>query len=46
MLFRSVIEEDGEEILATVDNEEEQQKVYEYYMTVLFDESEGEDESE
>jgi len=46
LIILKVIEEDGEEILATVDNEEEQQKVYEYYMTVLFDESEGEDESE
>ena len=46
LIILKVTEEDGAEILATVDNEEEQQKVYEYYMTVLFDESEGEDESE
>ena len=41
ILFR-VVEEDGEELLETIDDEEEMQKVYEIFMDRLFEEDEDE----
>ena len=41
ILFR-VVEEDGEELLETIDDEEEMQTVYEIFMDRLFEEDEDE----
>ena len=41
ILFR-VVEEDGEELLETIDDEEEMEKVYEVFMDRLFEEDEDE----
>ena len=39
ILFR-IVEEDGEEILETIDDEEEMEAVYEIFMDRLFEEDE------
>lgn len=46
IILLKVIEEDGEEILATIDDEEELQKVYDHYMETLFEEDEETDTEE
>ena len=42
IIILKVIEEDGEEILGSVDDEDELQRVYEHFMTVLFDDADEE----
>lgn len=45
LILLKVVEKDGEELLADIDNEEELDEVYEQFMEVLFeDEEDGEDE--
>lgn len=45
LILLKVVEKDGEELLADIDNEEELDEVYEQFMEVLFDDEEdGEDE--
>ena len=44
LIILKVVREDGEELLATVDDEEELEAVYEQFMELLF--SEEEDEAE
>lgn len=46
IILLKVVEEDGEEILATIDDENELQKVYDAYMEQLFDEENGVDEED
>ncbi len=45
-IFLKNIVEDGEEILATVDDEDELNRVYEYYMSLMEEEEERELEEE
>lgn len=45
LILLKVVEKDGEELLADIDNEDELDEVYEQFMEVLFeDEEDGEDE--
>lgn len=44
LIILKVIRENGEELLSTIDDEEELQSVYEQFMEYLFDEEEDEDE--
>ena len=46
MVILKVIEENGEEILATVDDEDELNKVYERFMEQLFSDEEDEESEE
>ena len=40
VIILKVIEENGEDILSSIDDEEELNRAYEYYMTSLFDDDE------
>lgn len=42
LILLKVVEKDGEELLADIDNEEELNAVYEQFMEVLFDDEEEE----
>lgn len=45
LILLKVVEKNGEELLADIDNEDELDEVYEQFMEVLFeDEEDGEDE--
>ncbi|MBS7403055.1 MAG: DUF1292 domain-containing protein [Oscillospiraceae bacterium] len=46
LIILKVIEENGEEILGSVDDQEELEEVYELFAAVLFDEEDGENVSE
>lgn len=43
LIILKVIQENGEEILSTVDDEDELQTVYEQFMEILFEDEEEED---
>jgi len=43
LIILKVIHENGEDLLSTIDDEDELQAVYEQFMEVLFDEDEDED---
>ena len=43
LILLKVVEKDGEELLADIDNEEELDEVYEQFMEVLFDDEAGEE---
>lgn len=43
LIILKVIQENGEELLSTIDDEEELQAVYEQFMEYLFDEDEDEE---
>lgn len=43
MILLKVVEKDGEELLADIDNEEELNAVYEQFMDALFDDEEEEE---
>lgn len=44
MILLKVVEKDGEELLADIDNEDELNAVYEQFMDALFDDEEEEEE--
>lgn len=44
LIILKVINENGEELLATIDDEDELMAVYEQFMEILFDEDEEEEE--
>jgi uncharacterized protein YrzB (UPF0473 family) len=43
LIILKVIQDNGEELLSTIDDEEELQSVYEQFMEFLFDDEEDED---
>ena len=45
LIILKVVYQDGEELLASVDDEDELMKVYEQFMELLFDEDEAEDDN-
>lgn len=42
IILRSQLDENGEEIYESVDDEDELQNVYEHFMTILFDDDDAE----
>lgn len=44
LILLKVVEKDGEELLADIDDEEELDEVYEQFMEVLFEDEEEDDE--
>jgi uncharacterized protein YrzB (UPF0473 family) len=44
LIILKVIQDNGEELLSTIDDEEELQSVYEQFMEFLFDEDEDDEE--
>lgn len=42
IILRSVIDENGDELFESIDDEDELQDVYEHFSVILFDDEEGE----
>ena len=46
IILRSVLDETGDELFESIDDEEQLQDVYEHFMVLLFDDEDEEDEKE